>query len=48
MNERSVEPATGLSFRVLSNTTRGAWPLVRAFEASAPELSALAAGGGRW
>lgn len=37
------EPATGLSYAVLSNTTRGAWPLVKALDASFAELSTLAA-----
>jgi len=42
------DPATGLSYAVLSNTTRGAWPLVRALDASFPELSTLAAHDERW
>lgn len=42
------EPATGLSSCVLSNTTRGAWPIATALEASWDELSALAADEARW
>lgn len=42
------DPATGLSYAVLSNTTRGAWPLVKALDASFPELCTLAAQEKRW
>jgi len=42
------DPATGLSYAVLSNTTRGAWPLVKALDASFPELCTLAAQHERW
>lgn len=42
------EPATGVSYAVLSNTTRGAWSLVKALDASFPELSTLAAHDSPW
>ena len=42
------DPATGLSYGVLSNTTRGAWPLVKALDASFLELCTLAAEDARW
>ena len=42
------DPGTGLSYGVLSNTTRGAWPIVKALDASFPELCALAAHETRW
>jgi CubicO group peptidase (beta-lactamase class C family) len=42
------DPATGLSYAVLSNTTRGAWPLVKALDASFGELCTLAAQDERW
>jgi len=34
----SFEPATGLLYTVISNTTSGAWPIVRAIEATLAEL----------
>ena len=43
MSEALRDPATGLSYAVLSNTTRGAWPLVKALDASFAELCTLAA-----
>jgi CubicO group peptidase (beta-lactamase class C family) len=41
------DPTTGIAYSVLSNTTRGAWPIARALDACFPQLSTLAARDGR-
>jgi hypothetical protein len=35
----TFKPSTGLFYSVLSNTTSGAWPVVKELEAPLPELS---------